>query len=149
MPGRNASEYTSQFRNKERTEEFKKFLIALAEWKITQIVIVMLKENIKEFGPLTPSYLDFFSLFSAEEQERVRKERSDPRAWEYKYKEAYNNLYHMYKKIALTFPKKVQPIFDRHNIPPTSLYEYLFDHFFPNENEMIREQYRGEEIIVW
>ena len=140
--------YLSKFRDIERAEEFKDFLIALAEWRITQIVLVMMKEGFHDFGALTPRYFSLYT-FPPEEEKREREERCNPNAWEHKYFDVYEKLYYMYKKIVLTFPKEEQNIFYMHNIPPTSLYEYLYDYFFPSENEMISEKYKGKEIIRW
>lgn len=86
--------YLSQFKDIQRTKEFKEFLIALAEWRITQIVLEMLKQGITNFGPLTPDFLSFRFL-SPESEEIAKRERLDPNEWEYKYLQAYKNLYYM------------------------------------------------------
>ena len=107
--------YLSKFRDNSRKNEFKEFLIALAEWRIAQIVLVMLKEGIADFGPLTPRHL----------------------------------LFYMYNQIVSTFSPENRNIFSFHDIPPTSLFEYLYRYFFPGETEHIKKKYAGREIIRW
>jgi len=141
------SVYLSQFRDNSRKKEFKVFLIALAEWRIAQIVLVMLKEGIADFGPLTPRYLFNYSLdSSAKSKELFKRERYDPYAWEYKYYESYEKLYYMYNQIVSTFSPENRNIFSFHNIPPTSLFEYLYRYLFPDETEYTKKKYAGREI---
>ena len=48
------SKYLDQFREECRRQEFVELLLALVEWRSTQIIVGMLKEGLTDFGPLTP-----------------------------------------------------------------------------------------------
>ena len=142
--------YLSEFREESRKEGFEELLIALAEWRITQIVVTMLKEGITDFGPLTPRWLVYFPLHpNPKSREIFERERYDPKEWEGPYYKAYEKLYYVYEKLANTFPKDKRAIFFMHDIPPTSLFEYLYAYFFPDEPERIKEKYQGKRVSKW
>lgn len=140
--------YLDQFRDECRRKEFVNILHALVEWRSTQIIVGMLKEGLTDFGQFTPRALElpFATPLNRESQ---KSERWDIRQWECDYLKSYEKLYFMYKAIAGTFPEKDRGIFLMHDEPPTSLFEYLYNHFFPTEPNDISEKSKDTRLIRW
>ena len=140
--------YLDQFRDECLRKEFVELLLALVEWRSTQIIVGMLKEGLTDFGTFTPRALEL-PFATPLNRESLKTERWDIRQCEYDYFKSYQKLYCMYKAIAGTFPKNERGIFMMHDEPPTSLFEYLYEHFFPAEPNEISEKSKGDRLIRW
>jgi len=64
-------ELLSRFSEECRAREFREFLVALAEWRISQIFQILMKEKIYDWGELASNHYNFLWVTLNREENEI------------------------------------------------------------------------------